>query len=247
MSEFLKPFFGDDAAVIVKLTEWMEWSSGKADASRNVVLPMIQRGSVWAPHKLLDFWDTLLRGMPLGALMASEASEGAVKVLGGAETRDAKPADIALIDGQQRTLAMLAGWPKGLQNPLRPVALWVDLADEPQGEYRFRLWATTRAQPFGYARASMGGQPLSKLERKKLRLANQAFNPSESENKLDAQTLWQQPDFMPWEAKFALPLTELIDHRGALLEFVKGRLAQYRKALEKKAAATALFYLRNSL
>ena len=238
MSEFLKPFFGDDAAVIVKLTEWMEWSSGKADASRNVVLPMIQRGSVWAPHKLLDFWDTLLRGMPLGALMASEASEGAVKVLGGAETRDAKPADIALIDGQQRTLAMLAGWPKGLQNPLRPVALWVDLADEPQGEYRFRLWATTKAQPFGYARASMGGQPLSKLERKKLRLANQAFNPSESENKLDAQTLWQQPDFMPWEAKFALPLADLIEHQGKLQEFVKGRLTDYRKALEKRAATS---------
>lgn len=238
MSELVTPFFGKNAAVIVKLTQWMEWSSGKPDALHNVVLPMIQRGSVWAPHKLLDFWDTLLRGMPLGALMASEEHEGTVKVLGEAQTREAKTTDIALIDGQQRTLAMLAGWPKGLQNPLRPVALWVDLTDEPQGEYRFRLWTTTKAQPFGYARASMGGQPLSKLERKKLRLANQAFNPCENKTKIDAKTLWQQPDFMPWEAKFALPLTELIDHRGALLEFVKGRLAQYRKALEKKATAT---------
>ena len=264
MSQLITPFFDKNAAVIVKLTEWMEWSSGKPDALHNVVLPMIQRGSVWAPHKLLDLWDTLLRGMPLGALMASEAGEGAVKILNEAgPPRDAKTSDIALIDGQQRTLAMLAGWPKGLQNPLRPVALWVDLADEPQGEYRFRLWATTKAQPFGYARASMGGQPLNKLERKKLRLANQVFHPSESTKKIEVQTLWQQPDFMPWDAKFALPLADLIEqkikllkehvaefgdvqkadlieHHGKLLEFVKRRLIGYKAALEIKAAAGEL-------
>lgn len=242
MDEQLKPFFWDEseqsvmAVKTVKLTEWMKWASNTSASERRVVLPMIQRGSVWAPHKLLDLWDTLLRGMPVGALMASEAVGESVKMLGEAGTRGATAGDIGLIDGQQRTLAMLAGWPQGLQNPLRPVAIWVDLADTPQGEYRFRLWATTKSQPFGYTRINIGGQTLSKLERHKLRLANQAFHPSQG--KIDAQVLWQHPAFMPWESKFAIPLTQLIEHKGALLQFVQHRLADYKKALEPKSTLT---------
>ena len=73
-----------------------------------VVLPMIQRGSVWKPHQFLDLWDTLLQGMPPGALMASPVGPEA-KVL---DLRTRKmvlppPNAIALLDGQQRTLAML--------------------------------------------------------------------------------------------------------------------------------------------
>ena len=231
MSENLKPFFGNDAVKTVKLTEWMEWASRKPGAPHNVVLPMIQRGSVWAPHKLLDLWDTLLRGMPVGALMASDAV-GPVKGLEETRTHSSKAGDIGLIDGQQRTLAMLAGWPQLLENSWRPVAIWVDLTDKHQGEYRFRLWATTRAQPFGYSRASAGGQPLTKLERKKLRLANQAWD------KMEAQLLWIQPDFMPWEAKFAIPLKELIESqlnkKSTLEAFVLERRASYAEALEGK-------------
>ncbi len=221
--------------VSVTLPDWMEWASGAAGSPRTVVLPMIQRGSVWAPHKLLDLWDTLLRGMPVGAFMASGTKvvadgKSMVVPLGNASTRQATATDISLIDGQQRTLSMLAGWPQGLQNPLRPVAIWVDLADDPQSEYQFRLWATTKAQPFGYSRASVGGQPLSKLERNKLRLANQAWG------KMNVQELWGRPDFMPWDAKFALPLTELIDNqrKGTLHYFLLARLEIYVNALEAK-------------
>ncbi len=229
MSENSEDFFRDEAVRTVTLSDWMKWA-----CEQRVVLPMIQRGSVWAPHKLLDLWDTLLRGMPIGALMASEVV-GTVQKLAGGGVSKAEPGAIGLIDGQQRTLSMLAGWPQGLQNPLRPVAIWVDLIDEPHGEYRFRLWATTRAQPFGYARMSIGGQALSKLERPKLRLANEVYHPSAE--KIDAQDLWKQPDFMPWEAKFALPLTELIENRATLPQFVKARLADFEKALELKSNA----------
>ena len=229
----INTFFGDKRVVSVSFEDWMKWASGEL-ADHRVVLPMIQRGSVWAPHKLLDLWDTLLRGMPLGALMASETVMGnSIKALVDAGTRKAKAGDVSLIDGQQRTLSMLAGWPKGLVNPLRPVAIWVDLMEPAQGEYLFRLWATTKAQPYGYARASMGGQPLSKLERGKLRLANQAWK------KLDAQMLWQQPDFMPWEARFALPLTELIDNKGKLQQFIETRLVTYIEAMKAKISVLA--------
>lgn len=238
-----KFFEANKSVVSVRLTEWMEWASGQEGATRHVVLPMIQRGSVWAPHKLLDLWDTLLRGMPIGAMMASETVMGnLIRVLGEEGTRQSATGDIALIDGQQRTLSMLTGWPNGLKNPLRPVAIWVDLIDTAQGEYRFRLWSTTKAQPFGYARASMGGQPLSKLERHKLRLANEAWCKNESYGKLDAQALWSQSGFMPWEAKFALPLTQLIANRiskGDMQSFVKDILKLYIDIYSKRRSTDA--------
>lgn len=226
-------FFGTESVKVVRLEDWMQWASGQEKTARRVVLPMIQRGSVWAPHKLLDLWDTLLRGMPVGAMMASESvPDSPVMSLGETGTHPSKPGDIDLIDGQQRTLSMLAGWKDGLKNPTRPVCVWVDLTDSPQGEYRFRLWATTKAQPFGYARASMGGQPLGKLERGKLRLANQAWK------KLDVQALWALPDFMPWDAKFALPLTELMVNKARLPEFLAERLTSYKGALQEKIKAS---------
>ena len=249
MSENFKPFFSDESVdssklvdcKTVKLTDWIKWASNTSKSDYRVVLPMIQRGAVWAPHKLLDLWDTLLRGMPVGALMASEDVETVgvpIKVLDEKKSQSKKAGDVDLIDGQQRTLAMLAGWPKGLQkNTSRPVAIWVDFLDPPQGEYLFRLWATTKSQPFAYSRASVGGQPLSKLERQKLRLANQAYRPTKE--KFSAQELWDEPDFMPWDSKFALPLTKLIENKGKLLEFVKTRLAEHQKALKSKSGTTS--------
>lgn len=234
MEKMTDTFFCGKSVASVSLEDWMKWASGQADATPHVVLPMIQRGAVWAPHKLLDIWDTLLRGMPIGAMMASETVAG-VSIITMREngTRESTLGDISLIDGQQRTLSMLAGWPQGLANPLRPVAIWLDLTDAAQGEYLFRLWATTKAQPYGYARAGMGGQSLTKLERSKLKLANQAWE------KLDAPTLWKQPDFMPWEAKFALPLTELIANRDRLQAFVQEQLNRYKDALENRISNPA--------
>lgn len=199
-------FFEQGPIRAVAFPQWMDWASGKEGADHAVVLPMIQRGSVWAPHKLMDLWDTLLRDMPIGAFMASEQTgEVTQKVIptGQTSTRQAKANDIALIDGQQRTLAMMVGW-TGLPHAQRPVALWVDVAQAPQGEYRFRLWATTRSQPFGYEKASAGGQPMSKLARHKLHQVNHLCP------KLDAQTLWSTPEFTPWESTLALPLPEVM-------------------------------------
>ena len=230
MSENPKVFLGDQAVKTVTLLNWMTWASGQPNAPHNVVLPMIQRGSVWSPHKVTDLWDTLLRGMPVGAMMASDIKGEAVQNLDVGGTSEAKLGDIGLIDGQQRTLSMLAGWPGGLKKPSRALAIWLDLFDEPQAEYWYRLWATTRSQPFGYTRVNIGGQPLNKLERNKLRLANHVFCPSAG--KIDAQALWRKPDFMPWESKFAIALTELIENRANLRQFVYMRLTEYKSALD---------------
>ncbi len=197
-----------------------------------VVLPMIQRGSVWRPHQILDLWDTLLQGMPLGAMMMMPIKAGTpvFKVI----TRNIKPADagaIALLDGQQRTLAMLSVWP-GVENQLqRRVAIWVDLADEPPGEYLFRLWAATRAQPFGYERIGVGGQALSKLSAADRRAANAVYNPH-GQGSDDIVQLWDTDAFMPWRATFPIRLSRLIQDPH-YLDDIDTRLREKEQALER--------------
>lgn len=209
-------FFADGPIRSVTLPQWVDWASDQTDTDYAVVLPMIQRGSVWAPHKLMDLWDTLLRDMPIGAFLASEQTGQTVILPGQSVTRNAKASDIGLIDGQQRTLAMVVGM-KPLENALRSVALWVDVAQEPQSEYRFRLWATTQAQPFGYAKASAGGQRVGKLERHTLRQANWLYRRAEKDEgrqeddrRLFATSLWATRGFMPWGATLALRLPDVM-------------------------------------
>lgn len=218
-------FFQKSPIRAVALRDWMDWAAGKEGADHSVVLPMIQRGSVWAPHKLMDLWDTLLRDMPIGAFMASEQTAKTVIPTGQTATRPAKANDIALIDGQQRTLALMVGW-TGLQHALRPVALWVDVAEKPQGEYRFRLSVTTRSQPFGYEKANAGGQPVTKLARHKLRQVNHLWRKKDQITQLDAQTLWKTPGFMPWESTLALLLPEVMacHDEAALMALVAERM-----------------------
>lgn len=236
-----QPFFKNGPIRNVSLPQWMDWASGKDGAAHAVVLPMIQRGSVWAPHKLMDLWDTLLRDMPIGALMASEQTGLTVIPTGQAVTRDAKDNDIGLIDGQQRTLAMMVGW-SGLAHALRPVVLWVDLAEAPQGEYRFRLWVTTRSQPFGYERASAGGQPVTKLARHKLRQLDHLWREKDPRDQPEHQVFWETPGFMPWEATLALPLAAVMacqdetalqalvtDRKLAKLAWLKAKLVDLQK------------------
>jgi hypothetical protein len=65
---------------------------------------------------------------------------------------------IGLIDGQQRTLAMLVGWIEPAVTSLDR-RLWVDFADEPEVGHLLRMRITTPNQPFGFQR----GDPNIKL------------------------------------------------------------------------------------
>ena len=60
---------------IVKVTDWLEWCSAQVP-DRYVALPMIQRGFVWKPHQIIDLWDSLLRGMPVGSLLVNTVPKG---------------------------------------------------------------------------------------------------------------------------------------------------------------------------
>ena len=208
--------------------KWVE-----AVSSGTVVLPMIQRGSVWKPHQVLDLWDTLLQGMPLGAFMTSPVKPGAMVFnVRTRETLRALPGAISLLDGQQRTLAMLSAWP-GVETDLqRRVGVWVDLGEEPPAEYRFRLWAATRAQPFGYERTGIGGQALSRLSSAELRIANSVYTP-DRHGADEAIALWDHEDaFMPWRSTFPIRLSRLIENQIDLDDIAE-RIVEKERAIQR--------------
>lgn len=171
-------FFNNETGIRpTRLADWLDAAcskNGHAGIPR-ILLPMIQRGSVWKPHQVMDLWDTLLRGMPVGSMMASEKKDGRAIDLNKRTVQpitNEKPA-LALLDGQQRTMAMLLAWPRAPVDMERRI--WIDLADAPPADKLFRFHFTTKNQPFGFERAGVSGQAVSKLSREDRRKALEAF------------------------------------------------------------------------
>ena len=166
----------------VSLTSWLEWAGGK-NHEMFVALPMIQRGSVWKPDQIIDLWDSLLQGMPIGSMMVSELPPGTPVHRPGRSEHELTPAGggLGLIDGQQRTLAMLIAWQRAEWMDRR---VWVDFADEPAPGQLVRLRVTTKNHYFGFQR----NEPSSKLSLDDRRKAHEAFKvlkAEETEAKLE--------------------------------------------------------------
>jgi hypothetical protein len=181
-----------------RLTEWLDWSAGK-DVKNFVALPMIQRGSVWKPKQIIMLWDSLLRGMPIGSLMLSRLNAVdkhnkaiLVRRVGSTELKEVpEGGGAALIDGQQRTLAMLLGWPNPSADQKQNRTLWVDFADKPAPEHLFRIHVTSTAHPYGFTKADSNAK-LSLKDRRNAR-----------EYPLEGSQF-------PWDSHFPMRLTDLI-------------------------------------
>lgn len=156
---------------VVSLPDWLDWAGGK-DNTIFVALPMMQRGSVWKPQQIIDLWDSLLQGMPIGNMMVSELQADTMVRRPGKHASEVVPTDgaLGLIDGQQRTLAMLLAWQlaDGVEMDRH---VWIDFADEPLSGHLVRLRVTTTNQPFGFQR---NGES-SKLSLSDRRQAREAF------------------------------------------------------------------------
>lgn len=160
------PFSKGSTVCGMKLPDYLAWASARDKASPEtmLVLPSIQRGFVWKPKQIIELWDSLLNGMPVGTVMVIRLSENETKI--GLNNREMKitPGDAwGLLDGQQRTLAMLMGFP---ELPDQNHCLWIDLAEKSSAGWQFDIRLTTRAQPYGFNREA--GR-LSRQERIKAR------------------------------------------------------------------------------
>lgn len=142
----------------MKLPLYLAWATGQTSQQSRLFLPAMQRGFVWKPRQIVDLWDSLLRGMPVGSLMVSALADAQPVV--GLVDRVVQSADVGalgLMDGQQRTLAMLMGW-QGAASPSH--SLWINLAQDGQAGAPFDIRLTTQAQPFGFQGADHARLPL---------------------------------------------------------------------------------------
>ncbi len=250
-------FFNNETGIRpTRLADWLDAAcskNGHAGIPR-ILLPMIQRGSVWKPHQVMDLWDTLLRGMPVGSMMASEKKDGRAIDL---NKRTVQPITnempaLALLDGQQRTMAMLLAWPRAPVDMERRI--WIDLADAPPADKLFRYHFTTKNQPFGFQRAGPSGQAVGKLSREDRRKALEPFlmPPSTMPDKFAERRDWLWARARPFRGKLPLDLRELIRRHeerelrayvGAELAEIKGDAieATVSENLERLIACLARF------
>lgn len=220
---------------VVSLRQWLDWAAGNKAQEWQVSLPMIQRGFVWKPAQIFELWDTLLQGLPIGALLVSELGKNvkSIPLTGQTAAIEAAGGSLGLVDGQQRTLAMLAGWPLPAGTPISH-RLWVDFADTPRSGEHFRMRVTTRNQPFGFARDNPNSK-LSLAERRKAQTEWLTTQPESAQSQS-----YQLPDFQgtrPWCNQPSLPL-DLRDLMQWWHEFNDARVWKH-KVLEHLKAQKA--------
>jgi len=210
----------------MKVADYLDWASGNKEFEDLgvLVLPLIQRSSVWKPKQIIDLWDTILRGMPMGCLLEQSLAtvDNSTPMYVDLKTRELKTLEgkgIALLDGQQRTLTMLLGWPFEERPDHR---LWVDLADNPQGSHLFRLRVTTKNQPFGFQKSS--STKLSLSDRTK---AYEEYYKHESNtNKDSSEDIFNKAK--PHRSKAAIDLHLIIE------QWKKGNKVDWRDWLRKR-------------
>jgi hypothetical protein len=230
----------ENGIAVVKITDWLDSAAGIN--THRIVLPMIQRGSVWKPHQVMDLWDTLLRGMPLGSMMASQAGQDMqcfhpitreLEVL-------AEQGGLSLLDGQQRTLSMLLAWPAIGQRMNR--RLWVDLGENDKSDHLFRFHFSTEQHPFGFQRAGQSGSSVNKLSRSDRRKALAAYANLLQRDSTGATTgttrqLFAHQDVRPWQGTLPIDLQWLIALFNEGAEAFKNGIQQQRRDLKNWLAA----------
>ncbi|KPA18756.1 protein containing DUF262 [Candidatus Magnetomorum sp. HK-1] len=102
---------------------FIEYVSSFFDEDCIIQLPPIQRNSVWNVIQVKKLWDSILRGFPIGSFLLSERAKGdhSRNILS-KEQFISNDSGYFLLDGQQRTRAILMGF-KPADNS-RP---WIDL------------------------------------------------------------------------------------------------------------------------
>ena len=132
-----------------EIADWQLTTRDKVSPSAYwAKMPSFQRGLVWSPAQIEVLWDSLMRGIPIGALSLLPI-EGNERFRRGEVGTDLVGA-YWVVDGQQRSNAIALGFrPFPLENV--PI-LWLDLLPDrsKRARRKFFFYVTTPGRPWGY-------------------------------------------------------------------------------------------------
>ena len=200
-------FPGDQTVDSIRINDYLDWAahSNTEQYSRVLAMPPIQRGFVWKPKKIQDLWDSLLRGMPIGSILLKtsqcndksrdiDPNKGLTEPNKGHITENSK-LGFHLMDGQQRTLAMLLGFQCSIAGQHK---LWIDFSEHGKNGSQFQFRITTSAQPFGF---NSDGSRLSLDDRRKARIKYDGDGADKTKKeKFTNQKIFNDKTTKPWKA-----------------------------------------------
>lgn len=138
--------------IVLSLKEIADWQLTTRDkvtpSACWAKMPSFQRGLVWSPAQIEVLWDSLMRGIPIGALslLPIEGNERFCRGDTGENFSDA----FWVVDGQQRSNAIALGF-SPFPKDNTPI-LWLDLLPDRSRRSRrkFYFYVTTPGRPWGY-------------------------------------------------------------------------------------------------
>lgn len=137
---------------ILPLVNYVSLFLDKNNQDYNLVqLPPIQRNAVWKISQIEKLWDTILRGFPIGSFLVSKREKGVkTRTINSFEQLKSEKEGFFLLDGQQRTRAILLGFTHS-----ENARLWIDLnpkltfGNAELNDRQFLIRVTSTYQPWG--------------------------------------------------------------------------------------------------
>ena len=134
------------------ITDIASWQHTQYYSESGIVasVPALQRGLVWSPQQNELLWDSLLRQIPIGAIILSPMNIAQSKGI---------PCTHLILDGQQRCNAIALGFDidpfaSKCESDKNKSVLWLDLSPDENSLFKttrkFLFRVTTSAHPWGY-------------------------------------------------------------------------------------------------
>jgi|GEM_PF-4859302 len=184
-----------------QVVDWRNVESGS-----RLLLPPIQRSIAWDNQRLVDFWDSLFRGLPIGLFLIHRAGVGGVGRDANYRTVKTDDQSWMLFDGQQRLAALLLGFGQGPHAQVRRLYIDVDTAEIGIPELRIN----SAMQPFGYRKEQPNQKlPIAEIDDAIHRYAGNC-NPVESQDLFRIMANAASAPFMKGSKKL-IPLKDVLE------------------------------------